>query len=192
MKKLLAIFILASLSCNQSNEKIKAETESKKPTDSTSEAKSHSVKKYFDYDQIDHYFNDFDNNKSLELIDNRNTTPIDSIKAGVLLSGIPKTIDDTLFITQLEKAEFKKNVISAEEFPKIDKIFTERPGQLIGSASKCVAIYRDVLIFKKQKKIIGIAKICFRCGQEKIIGTSANTNNFGQNGDYEKLESILR
>mgnify|MGYP001994192344 CR=1 FL=1 len=30
-------------------------------------------------------------------------------------------------------------------------------------ASPCIAIYRDIVIFKKSGSIIGVAKICFGC-----------------------------
>ena len=39
---------------------------------------------------------------------------------------------------------------------------------------------------------MGTAKICFSCNANQIKGTNANTENFGQEGDFEKLEKILR
>ena len=59
-------------------------------------------------------------------------------------------------------------------------------------ATACIHVYRDILIFKKEGKVIGTAKICFDCMSKQIKGTTANTENFGQDGDYEKLEKILR
>jgi len=36
-----------------------------------------------------------------------------------------------------------------------------------------------------------MAKICFDCHQKHIVGTNANTEHFGQDGDYPKLLQIL-
>ena len=39
---------------------------------------------------------------------------------------------------------------------------------------------------------INSAKICFECMDHQIKGTGANTANFGQDGDYSRLQNILR
>jgi hypothetical protein len=169
----------------------KTKTEIKTLPDTSNPTKFHIGKKFFDYDQIDHFFNDFDANKFWALTYTPNISPIDSIKGGVLSRRIPKGINDTFFVAKLEKAEFKKSIVDKSKFSKIDEIFAEK-NLLFDSTTKCVPIFRDILIFRKSGKIVGIAKICFRCGQNEIFGTSANTNDFGQNGDYERLETILR
>lgn len=44
---------------------------------------------------------------------------------------------------------------------------------------------------RKKNKTIGIVKVCFDCMAHQIYGSSANTDNFGKNGDYSKLAYLL-
>ena len=60
------------------------------------------------------------------------------------------------------------------------------------SETACIPVFRDILIFKKNNKSIGIAKICFECEKSHIVGTNKNIENFGQCGDFSKLMNILK
>lgn len=148
-------------------------------------------KKYFEFDQIDHYFNNFDVTKFSDVANNLKTKE-DTLRNTILLGNIPKNISDTSFIKNLDGSEYKKRTLDESLYSRIDEIFIEK--QITGEevSYACIHFYRDVLVFKKRNKIIGIAKICFRCQANQIVGTVANTYNFGSNGDYEKLEKILR
>lgn len=146
--------------------------------------------KYFDFDELIHYKSDFEEDKIGELFDNQNKSEIDKLKYGVLLDEIPNSINETDFISKLESIGYSKKVIKKSEFNSINKIFIEKK-HAEPMYSACVYVYRDILIFKKKSKIIGIAKICFGCGANRIYGTKSNTEEFGQGGDYEKLEKIL-
>ena len=148
-------------------------------------------KKVFEYDQRDDYFNDFDENKLNELYDNQSKTEIDSFKMGVILDRIPKDSLDLSFIDKLEKIGYVKSKIEKSKFKEIDNIFIEKSVNE-QTATGCIYVYRDILIFKKNNKVIGTAKICFGCEASQITGTSANTFNFGQDGDYSVLESVLK
>ncbi len=55
----------------------------------------------------------------------------------------------------------------------------------------CLPVFRDILIFKKRHKVIGIVKICFGCEKAVIVGSQANTIGFGQDGDFQKLKKLL-
>ena len=185
MKKLLLIstltFILFGCKTSTKNQNKKSNTNDKVTFG----------KKFFVYDQIDHYYNNFDDRNFIELNDNQSRSELDSIKGGVLIGLLPRAIKDSSFIEKLPKIDFVRNNISKEKFVKIDSIFIEKAFNK-SKAFACVHIYRDLFIFKKQNKIVGIAKVCFHCMGNEIIGTNANTENFGQDGDYEKLEKILR
>lgn len=185
MQKLLLIstliFILLSCKTSTKNENEKSYTKEKVVFG----------KKFFEYDQIDHYYNNFDDRNFIELNDNQSKSELDSIKGGVLIGLLPRTIKDSSFIERLPKIDFIRNSISKEKFVKIDSIFIEKT---VGEsrAFACVHIYRDIFIFRKKNKVIGVAKVCFHCMGNEIIGTNANTENFGQDGDYEKLEKLVR
>ena len=148
-------------------------------------------KKFFDYDEIVYYFNNYDESKIQELSDNQSKSDIDSIKMGVILGNIPKNISDLSFIDKLEKIGFVKNSVDKSKFADIDKIFIEKSVNE-NVATACIYIYRDILVFKREGKIVGTAKMCFGCMANQINGTTANTENFGQDGDYDRIEKILR
>ena len=148
-------------------------------------------KKFFEYDSIDYYSNPIDESKVDELYDNQSKSEIDSFKMGIILGYIPNNIKDLTFIDKLEKVGYKKTRIDKSKFDSIDKIFIERVTKE-NLATSCIYVYRDILIFKKDEKVIGTAKICFDCMANQIKGTMAETENFGQDGDYAKLEKLLR
>lgn len=170
---LILLFGLAILSCH-----------------STTEQKSGS-KKFFTYDEIHYYFNDYDETQLEELFGNQSRSALDSIKAEVIIGDIPHDITDLSFIEKLEAIGYKRRAIDKSRFAAIDDVFREKT-VLESLATSCIYVYRDILIFKKKGKVVGTAKICFDCLANQIQGTTANTENFGQDGDYGKLERILR
>ena len=187
MRQTLLLLFIALAICNCNS-----------PTETKIESGSDSLitkqvvgKKFFEYDEIDYYFSDLYKSKLEELYDNPPKTEIDSFKLGVVLGGIPKDISDLSFIRILDKIGFKKSYLDKATFVEIDSFFVEKQVKEI-LVSKCIYVYRDILIFKKNNKVIGTAKICFGCRGHEITGTTANTNNFGQDGDYSKLEKLLR
>lgn len=149
------------------------------------------AKKFFEYDQIDHYFIDFNDKDLLELIEKNPFSPLDSLKNITIIGEAPQNIKDTVFVEKLTKIGYDKRTLSKVKHAEVDNIFKEKQVNEIIKTS-CVYIYRDILIFKINNKIAGIAKICFDCMANKIVGTNANTESFGQNGDYKKLKQLLQ
>ncbi len=184
MKRLLLVLIpLVFVGCNSSTDRPIKDSLSKQPEKSAG-------RKFFDYDEIDYYFSRYGDGDVVTLHENRSRSKIDSLKLDVILGDIPKHLSDTLFISKLELIGYKKGTIDQSKFRAIDRIFVEKPMKnWIGYT--CIRIYNDILIFKKQKKVIGTAKVCLGCLAHQIIGTNANTENFGQDGDYERLGKLL-
>jgi hypothetical protein len=183
MKKVIFLLIIL-VGCNAKSEKVKENFENviKEP--------KITGEKYFDYDEIEYYKSEIEEDLIGELYDNQKKSLKDSLKTGVILGQIPKSISDTSFIDYLKSFGYLKSKIETYKFNKIDEIFTEKKHSEL-YATACVYIYRDILIFKKKSKIIGIAKICFGCDASVIVGTKSNTEEFGMSGDYEKLREIL-
>lgn len=182
---ILTIFYLTFLGCNLTTEK------KNEPVDNLKSTKQEIGKKFFVYDAIDYYTNDIDESKIGELYDNQSKSEIDSFKMGIILGDIPKSISDLEFIDYLSKIGYKKTQIDKSKFESIDKIFVEKT-TTENIATACIYVYRDILIFKKDNKVIGTVKVCFGCMANQINGTTSNTENFGQDGDYERLGKILR
>lgn len=147
-------------------------------------------KKFFIYDEIIHYSIDFHGSKLQALSENQHLSVIDSLKLSVISGYIPKDNQDLNFIDKLEEIGYTKKTVDKSEFEAIDNIFSEKKVKE-GITTACIPIFRDILLFKMQNKVIGTAKICFECMQHHITGTIANTNDFGQDGDYERLLRIL-
>ena len=180
---ILALFGLAVFSCNVTTEKNKRNIKSNQTLTHTE------GKKFFDYDEIDYYFNDsFKEAEMVDLLDKK--SELNSLRMGVILGSIPKDISDLSFVNNFEKIGYKKSLLDKSKFGDIDKIFVEKSVKE-NIATSCEYIYRDILIFKRNKNIIGTAKICFGCMANEIKGTNANTENFGQDGDYERLKILL-
>jgi hypothetical protein len=67
--------------------------------------------KYFEYDDIDYYFNDFDGDKVIDLYDNKSRSDLDSLKLGVITGKIPNSVSDLSFIDKLETIGYSKESI---------------------------------------------------------------------------------
>ena len=172
---------MAFASCNSASEKKTSKTEQQ----------SANSKQFFEYDAIDYYFTDYDEIENRSVYENRSRSEIDSLKYGVIFDNIPNNIEDLYFMDKLERIGFRKGFVDRSTFSSIDSLFKEKDVRE-SIALSCVHQYRDILLFKKQNKVVGTAKICFSCMANQIRGTNANTENFGQDGDYKKLERILK
>ena len=190
MKKTLCFLILTVIiSCNSKN-KIEKDSSNFTQKDTISKEIKITGNKYFDYDKLEYYNLKLDEEDLSKLYDNQEKSEIDSLKMGIIMRNSPKSLADSSFIKVLKQIGYTKTTVPHDKFKKIDSIFTEKkhPEPVY---TGCVYVYRDILVFKKKNKTIGIAKICFQCGANKIVGTKSNTEEFGQSGDYWKLQEIL-
>jgi len=185
MRHLLFLITILLLSCNSITNK---KTAIEEPV---FKAPKITGAKYFDYDELIHYKSKIDENKLREVYENRKKTALDSHKNSVILEKTPKSISDTTFIDNLQELGYSKTEVKKDKFAEIDKIFIEKKHKKITDFA-CDYVFRDILIFKRKSKTIGIAKICFGCDYKHIVGTKANTEEFGLDGDYEKLNKILK
>ena len=150
-----------------------------------------SSKEYFYFDEIIHYRMNISNNNLFELEQIKNKTKIDSFLLKFTYEDEPKNINDTEFFSNLNSKYFKRTIIDNSKLIKFRDIFKEKY-HFKTSETACEPIFRDIFIFRKKNKLIGIAKICFECKKCYILGTNANTNEFGQSGDYNKLKNLVK
>ena len=190
MKNILFLLFIVLFSCNSKTEK-KTENIEKHITENILKEPKITGGKYFEYDEIEYYKSEIEEDQIGELYDNQKKSLKDSLKMGIILGEIPKSILDTNFIDDLKSFGYSKSNIKPKKIDKINEIFTEKKHSEMYETA-CLYIYRDILIFKKKSKIIGIAKMCFGCDASVIVGTKSNTDEFGMSGDYEKLKEILR
>jgi hypothetical protein len=148
-------------------------------------------KPYFEFDKAEHYYLNITNDQVYNPDSTNNKTEKQKRKLDLLtnLSG-PQQLADSMEFSDLESMDFTKTEIPSDKFDLINGIFCDKKHEN-AQYSACSPIYRDILIFKKNNKTVGLAKICFTCDQHVIAGTTSNTEDFGQSGDYDKLKIIL-
>jgi len=147
---------------------------------------------FFEFDELFHYRTEINQSVLLAREGDKNLSPNEQLQIDLIIREKPYSIEDTLFITQLEDIGFKKKKIHKNQFEIINEVFKEKEDYgALAIIYECIPKYRDILIFKKNDKIIGMAKVCFSCDQNKIYGTTANTEKFGLDGDYAKLNELL-
>ncbi|TPG39995.1 hypothetical protein [Flavobacterium pectinovorum] len=189
MKKIIILNILILLlSCNEKkNDPIKPQ---KKKLELVKEITNGNY--YFDFDEIEYYNIDLSEEWIMNTWDkNKKTQKEERLISIIMQNTPPKSIDDIAFLSYIEDIGFKKQKIFKNKIEKIKDIFRFKQFNM-SEQYACMAIYRDILVFKKENKIVGIAKICFGCKQNRIVGTKVNTDQFGQKGDYKKLYNILQ
>lgn len=147
-------------------------------------------KPYFSYDQVEHYYFDITEESIWKIEEKEKKSEKEEKQLELLIQYTPDKISDTIALQDIDKIGFVKQKIAENKFEKLNQIFCERKHKE-AIAMACIAIYRDILVFKKNGKIIGTAKICFDCDQNVITGTTKNTEDFGQSGDYGKLYRLL-
>ena len=138
---------------------------------------------FYYFDQIEYY------KSHLSFEEQKHLRRNDTIGFKVLMKRYPEKLIDHTFFKKLSQNYTLEN-IEPKLNDSISGIYSEKySGE--GLFPACDPFYRDILIFKKENKIVGISKICFECGLHWTIGSKRNVLLFGQKGDFEKLEKML-
>ena len=154
---------------------------------------SNNHKNYFEFDNIEYYrldSNYIELSKNIKVIEDKDSLKIENFEFNIIHGYKPNGISDKNFQEKLLQIGYFKKTIEPKYYNEINSIFSEK--KVVDSYSMgCIPWFRDILIFKNKGNISGIAKICFKCRQSIIRGTIKNVENFGQDGDFEKLSKIL-
>ena len=117
------------------------------------------------FTEITHYFIDSE-------IGNKN----DTIKRfnEIFSSVYGHKINFQTFENELISYGYNKNIKSAEKIRNIDEFITNDI-YYESHLTACIPSYRDVLILKKNNKIVNVLKLCFECGMiDKYGGLKSN------------------
>lgn len=146
---------------------------------------------YFDFDKIEHFH--VHTHNSIRLSGAKDTLTEDDYKllSGLVDFNIPSSLSDTFFLSKIEEIGFTKREISETKNDSINELFRRKAFDMNYSFSPCMPIFRDILIFRKQHELVGIAKICFQCKYITVHGTEVDTKFFGSFDGYEKLFKLL-
>lgn len=144
---------------------------------------------YFEYDDVDHFSIKIEED-SVWSLKEREVKSVSEKKLLDLLQDDLHDISDTVMLMDLPGMGFEKKKIPREKFSQLDQLFCERSHEEI-SASTCIPIYRDILLFKNHNRITGFARLCFDCDQSNLIGSNRDTKTFGQAGEFAALSRML-
>lgn len=174
-KYLFLIVCFSFLNCKNSENKIV----------NTAEIKFNNLN-FFDFDNVEHYsknIKDDDILHEMQRLDGIDKHSEEYNYLNLIAYNYPKDVNDKEFISNLVKYKFSKIQIDNNIHKDINKLFSTSKCEG-GYPSACAPVYRNILVFYKQDKIIGIAKICFECGQSYILGSSNDVRDFGSCGEY--------
>lgn len=150
------------------------------------------VKPFFFYDEVDHYYNNYDPSSEENRYDRKFVkTKLDSLELSFIYGATPTDTTDFEFISYLEKLGFKRTSLDKKKVVALNRVFVEKERKNCSSL-RCIYTYRDILVFKNNGKIVGVVKVCFQCDGHIITGAKANTEGFGSNNDFKYLKMILR
>lgn len=123
------------------------------------------LKRYFNFDFVEHY--------NIAITDetlyksNVSAPKLKRIEA-IIIDNAINSLSDTGVLSELNGLGFNRQELEQIKFDSLNIIFSEHQYDEM-SETACEAVYRDILVFKKDNKITGIAKICFTCNQCDII-----------------------
>jgi hypothetical protein len=183
MKKYIFILIIIIFSsCNNS----------KKADIASNKILKKELRPFFDSDKIDHYYLDF-SEKEFEHLVSDNTAQKERKKEffNLFMGYYPDSIPKKNFEELLLKYKYKKSKLSVKQEKEIENVFSEKDS-LMNEGYACVPEYRDIFLFKKKGKTVGITKICFKCGRHQITGSKLDISGFGLWKELDKLENIVR
>ena len=162
-----------------------------KKTDGENKTIKKELRPFFDSDKIDHYYVNYSLENIIEF-DLRNKKSKKHKEFSDLFMGyFPDSVPEKDFEVTLLSHDYKKSTLSVRQQKEIENVFSEKDS-LQTSGYACVPEYRDIFIFKKRQKIVGIAKICFKCGRFQIIGSKLDVSGFGLWSELDRLKNIVR
>lgn len=153
--------------------------------------KSKEEKTFFDFDSIEYY----SLNKEKELIENNRKSVNDSLYKSIIYNYFPSELNNAVFYKIVNSRGFSKFELSQKDVEYLrDDVFIEKFSlKIFEMAKACAPEYRDILVFKKENKISGVAKICLGCSQFYIISSKKEiqTKNFGTETEFKSLEKLF-
>ncbi|MEN2414322.1 hypothetical protein [Flavobacterium mesophilum] len=181
MKKFIFIItVIIALGCNNS----------KKSDANNEEVAKKELRPFFDADKVDHYYLDISEDIFFKLVRKKNKTEKEKELVNIYIHTFPDSIPKEDFERILLSHNYKKSNLSIKDEKSVENVFSEKDS-LKNDACACIAEYRDVFVFKKNAKTVGIAKICFKNARFQIIGSKINTEGFGLINELDKLESVV-
>lgn len=141
---------------------------------------------FFNFNKVDYYSISSENDLGQVLMKDT-LSKIDKFYLSVLNDNNHSEIG---FVDSLEMIGYVKVPIQKAKVRAFTELFKSRKVEE-WEMSSCEPIYRDILVFRNEANVVGVAKICFSCEQHFIIGSNFPTESFGQAGEFQELLELL-
>lgn len=149
-------------------------------------------KTYFNFDEITYVRILISDKEINELYAKENKSTTEQILFNILAGPLNKDISETTIVKDLDGVNKIEYPINKKYFEELNKtIFVEKKCSDFAPAV-CDPFYRDILLFKKNGTLCGVAKFSFNGHICDFSGTSANYECFGAFGEFDKLRKILK
>lgn len=156
--------------------------------------KSNDEKAFFDFDSVEYY--SLNKSKEEEMGENNSKSIDNGIFDKIFFDDYPEKLNNAVFNKTINSDGFSKSELSQKDVEYLrSDIFLEKPSlNILENVYACSPQYRDILVFKKNKEISGIAKICLSCRQFYLISSKKEiqTENFGTEEEYKSLEKLFQ
>jgi hypothetical protein len=124
----------------------------------------------FEFDKIEYY------NVEIEKGFGIKPTQTDTLKIN-LLNDEYSSLKDSINLKNIE-LYYKKTNLNKRSLQYIRSYLCKNVIKKENYLSECFPVFRDILIFKKDSKIVGILKICFECGMSNLVSEKYNSSTF--------------
>jgi len=105
----------------------------------------------------------------------------------VLKKHVKSKSDYEDFWSKLELVEYSESIVDAKYYTFFsDTIFKEKFCTFV-KMTKGDAFYKDILVFKKEGVIQGIAKLCMSCDKASFAPPTVFTDCFGEYDEFDRI-----
>ncbi|MEY2924009.1 MAG: hypothetical protein RLZZ337_549 [Bacteroidota bacterium] len=111
----------------------------------------------------------------------------------LLYKDLPKNIaDSTSILKDISANSFVEYEMSNFQIDTLKLAFSTQHTDTF-KMSRCLPIYRDILVFRNKGEVVCIAKLCLECKRFYFIKKEDfDSGFFGQNGEWEILRKLLK
>jgi hypothetical protein len=146
---------------------------------------------FFVFDQVDHYHTAITDAEVKTLYEKPGKKRTDLAMLQIVGGNVPVSGADTVFIRNMDVLGFTEKTLNKSENEKLSVIFSKHDATS-PAATPAQPVYRDVLIFRRGGRVVGMAKLDMAAQKSHIIGSRYNTLDFGRAGEFAQLRPLLQ
>lgn len=99
---------------------------------------------------------------------------------------------DENFISKLKLSGYKKNNLQNEKTLNISAFLNSKKEGHSKYETGCKKIFRDIIVYKRQNKIVKVIKICTNCYANQVFYENDETEVLLSYDEYDELKELLK